>query len=222
VLLLRYDPDALDEDVASLFIARYNAELGIWEPVPGLYDTGIVAGVGEATGFINQFSTFAVVAEISPPAPPEPPPQPTPTPPEPPPQPSPAHFVASDLNITTSRDVTGIGNMIFVIKEGEAVKISANVANDGGQGGNYAAVLKINGETKSTREISLDPSQGQELVFNIASLKPGKYVAQIDYLTGEFTVVRWTNWPLIAGLATAFGLLVWAIRYLLHRRRKEV
>jgi len=220
VLLLKYDPDELPDGTASVFIARYNAELGIWEPVPP--DTGRVAEVGEATGFINQFSTFAVVAEISPPAPPEPPPQPTPTPPEPPPQPSPAHFVASDLNITTSRDVTGIGNMIFVIKEGEAVKISANVANDGGQGGNYAAVLKINGETKSTREISLDPSQGQELVFNIASLKPGKYVAQIDYLTGEFTVVRWTNWPLIAGLATALGVLVWAIRYLLHRRRKEV
>ena len=59
--------------------------------------------------------------------------------------------MASDLNITTSRDVTGIGNMIFVIKEGESVKIGANVANDGGQGGNYAAVLKINGETNHFR-----------------------------------------------------------------------
>jgi hypothetical protein len=220
VLLLKYDPDALDEDVASVFIARYNPELGEWEPLP---PTGGVAAIGELGVFTSMFSTFAVIAELSQPSPPEPPaPPPSPTPEPPPPPLPPAHFVASGLNITTDKDVTGIGNMIFVIKAGESVKISANVANDGGQSGDYAAVLRINGETKSTREITLGPGQGQELVFNIASLKPGKYVAQIDDLTGEFTVVRWTNWPLIAGLATAFGLLVWAIWYLVHRRRREV
>ena len=218
VLLLNYDPDDLPGDTTSVFVAFYNEETGEWER---LQSPGGIAEFGVARGEMNHMSSFAVIAEIEEPAPPEPP-TPTPTPPAPEPEaPAPAHFVASDLNITTGKDVTGIGNMIFVVKTGETVKISTKVANDGGQSGNYAALLKINGETKSTREITLSPGQGQELVFNIASIKPGKYVAQIDDLTGEFTVVRWTNWPLIAGLATAFGLLVWAIWYLFYRRRSR-
>jgi hypothetical protein len=219
ILLLEYDPGELPDGTSSVFLARYNSETGEWEPLPP--DTGRVAEVGEATGLINQFSTFAIVADLSQPAPPEPEPEPTPATPEPTPAPTPAHFVASGLNITTARKVTGVGNMVFVIKGGEPVQISANVINDGGQGGSYDAVFKINGETKYTREISLGPGQGQEIVFKITSIRPGKYVAQIDDLTGEFTVIHWTNWPLIAGLATAFGLLVWAIWYLIHRRRRE-
>jgi hypothetical protein len=222
VLLLKYDPDVLDElpeDVSTVYIARYNADSGIWEPLP--FDTGRVAGVGEATGLINQFSTFAVMAELEEPAVPQPPATPTPAPEPTAPQASPAHFVASDLSIAESRDVTGIGRMIFVVKSGESVTISANIANDGGQSGNYNAELMINGETESTKEIALGPGQGKEIVFNVTNVKPGIYDVEIDDLTGEFTIVRWTNWPLIAGLAIALGLLIWAIWYLVHRRRKR-
>ena len=111
--------------------------------------------------------------------------------------------------------------MIFITQEGESVQISANVANQGGQSGNYTAVLKINGEVEFTREIGLSSDQGQELIFNIDNIEPGEYVVELGNLTGEFTVERWTNWPLIAGLATAFGLLIWAIWYLAYRKRRK-
>ena len=218
LLLLKYDPAELPDGTSSVFIARYNMDTGEWEPLPP--DTVIVSVAGEVTALINQFSTFAIIAESGQPESPEP--EPAPTPSEPVPQPSPAHFVASGLNISASRDVTGAGSIAFVIKEGESVEISANVANDGGQSGEYSAVLKINGETESTRNITLDPGQSQELVFNVTGLTPGTYAAQIDGLTAEFTVTRWTNYPLIAGIATASGLSVWAIWYFLRRRRRRM
>ncbi|MDD5511040.1 MAG: SdrD B-like domain-containing protein [Dehalococcoidales bacterium] len=215
-LLLTYDPDELPENTSSVFMARYNLDLGEWEPLPP--DTGRIAEVGEATGLISQFSTFAVVAQIGQLEPQEP--EASLPPADPTPQPPPAHFVASDLNINTSRDVTGMGNFIFTIKEGESVEISANLANGGGKSGEYDAVLKINGEIKTTRKITLGPGQGQEIIFNVANLEPGKYIAQLDNLTAEFTVTRWMNWPLIVGMATACGLLVWAILYLIRRRKR--
>jgi len=205
LLLLKYGPAELPDGTSLVFIARYNMDTGEWEPLPP--DTVIVSVAGEVTALINQLSTFAIIAEIGQPESP---------------QPSLAHFVASGLNINASRDVTSAGNIVFVIKEGESVEISANVANDGGQSGEYSAVLKINGETESTRNITLGPGQSQELVFNVTGLTPGAYAAQIDGLTVEFTVTRWTNYPLIAGIATASGLSAWAIWYFLHRRRRQM
>lgn len=218
LLLLKYDPATLPDGTSSVFIARYNTGTGEWEPLPS--DPDVMPAFGEVTALVNQCSTFAVVAEIGQPEPPEP--EPVPTPSEPTPQPSPAHFVASGININTSRDVTGVGSIAFLIKDGESVEISADVANNGGQSGEYSAVLKINGETESVRNITLEPGQSQELVFNVVNLKPGMYSAQIDSLTAEFTVTRWTNYPLIAGIATASGLSAWAIVHFLRRRRRQI
>ena len=116
----------------------------------------------------------------------------------------------------------GIGSIAFLVENGKNVTVSADVANDGGQSGDYTASLTINGETASTRDITLGPGQGQELTFTLSGNEPGHYIIQIDSQGGEFTVVRWINWPLIAGLATAFGLLVWAAWYLVHRKRKRL
>ncbi len=220
VLLLRYDPDELPEGTSSVFIARYNSDLGMWEPLPP--DTGRVAEVGEATGLISMFSTFAVVAELSPPAPPEPQPQPTPTPPEPTPPPSPAHFVASDLKVVPSLEKIGIWNALtFVVRMGESVTITVNVGNDGGQEGSYVANLNINGQTQDTKEITLHPGQGQELVFTTIENEPGHYVVQIGDLSGEFTTLLWVNWWLIGGLIAAFALLGWLAWYYGYYRRKH-
>lgn len=217
LLLLKYDPAELPDGVSSVFIARYNTDTGEWEPLPP--DPDIISVFGEVTALINQFSTFAVIAEIGQPVTPEP--EPAPSPSEPVPQPSPAHFVASGLNINTIRDVTGVGNITFFVKEGESVEISANIANNGGLSGEYRAVLKINGETESIRDITLGPGQSRELIFNVTNLKPGTYTAQVNSLTAEFTVTRWTNWPLIAGIVTASVLSVWALLHFLRRRRMK-
>jgi hypothetical protein len=219
MLLLRYNPDDLDEGVTSVFIARYNSDTGEWEPLP---EAGGVAGIGEARALTSSFSMFAVIANFQSEAPPEPPPAPTPEPPAPAPEPEPlpAHFVIGDLSVTPSGRFVGIGNIAFVIEKGKNVTVSADISNDGGQIGNYSASLVVNGEAASSREITLGPGQGQEVTFTLSGNEPGHYVIQIDDLTGEFTTVRWTNWPLIGGLATAFGLLVWGIWYLVYRRRK--
>ena len=109
----------------------------------------------------------------------------------------------------------------FVVRTGESATITASVSNDGGQEGSYIATLKINGQTQDAKEIALHPGQSQEVVFSVIENEPGHYVVQIDNLSGEFQTLVWTNWWLIAGLATAFGLLVWAIWYLVYCRRRR-
>jgi len=214
VLLLRYDPDATD---APVFMASYNPELGEYEP---LYDPGGVAGTGEVRGETSSFSMFAVLADLEPESPPA---TPTPEPPTPEPEPpAPAHFVIGDLGVTPSGRFVGIGNIAFLIEQGKNVTVSSDISNDGGQIGDYSASLVINGEAAASRDITLGPGQGQEVTFTLSGNEPGHYVVQIDNQRGEFTVVRWTNWPLIAGLATALGFLVWAVWYLVHRKRRRL
>ncbi len=205
-LILKYNPAELPDDVSSVFIARYNTGTSEWEPLPP--DPDITSVFGEVTALINQFSTFAIVAETRQSGTLEPG---VPSASEH----SSAYFVASGLKINNSAGDT------FAIKGGESVEISANIANNGGQSGEYRVVLKINGETESTRDITLAPGQSQEIVFHVSNLKPGTYTAQIDNLTAEFTVKRWTNYPLIAGIAIASGLFVWALLYFLRRRRRR-
>jgi hypothetical protein len=218
VLLLGYDPGDVDEDVASLFVARYDPDLDEWVTLP---DPGGVAEIGEIRALTNTFSMIAVIAEIAPEAPPEPPSVPTPEPPVTEPEPPAAHFVIGGLEVTPSGIFVGVGNIAFRVEKGMNVRVSADIANDGGQAGNYSAALLLNGETVSTRDVTLAPGQGQEVIFTLSGNEPGNYVVQIDNEIGEFTVVRWTNWPLIAGLAVAFGFLVWALWYLVYRRRRR-
>ena len=218
VLLLQYDPGDVDGPV---FVGRYNPELGEWEPLPP--DPGGVAGFGEVRVITDSFSMFAIIAELEEESPPEPPPSPTQEQPVPEPEPAAAaHFVISDLSIEPSGSFVGVGNVAFRIEQGKNVTVSADIANDGGQAGNYSTSLVINGEALSTRDVTLGPGQGQEVTFILSEIEPGQYVVQMDDQRGEFTVVRWTNWPLIAGLAVAFGFLVWAIWYLVYRKRRRL
>jgi hypothetical protein len=46
----------------------------------------------------------------------------------------------------------------MVIK-GEGVTVTAKLGNDGGQEGSYVADLKINGNIRGTKEITLSPGQ---------------------------------------------------------------
>ena len=219
VLLLKYDPDAVDDDEV-VFVSQYDPELGEWVPLesaPG------IAGTGELRVYTSSFSMFAILAEPAPAAPPEPPQTPTTTePPAPAPEPpTAAHFVINNLEVTPSGRFVGVGKIAFRVDEGQNVAISTDITNDGGQSGNYNASLIINGEAAANRDITLGPGQGQEVTFTLSENEPGQYVIQIDDQRGEFTVVRWTNWPLIAGLVVAFGLLVWALWYLVYRRRRR-
>lgn len=224
VLLLNHDyygPVELPKGTSAVIIAYYDTELGMWVELPQDEDTGRIAGFGEVTAVLNHLSTFAVLAKLSSPAaPPEPsPPQPTVTPPSPP-LPA-AHFVLSDLSIVPDKQLTALGRFFtFVVRSGESVTVTANMANDGGQEGSYTARLQIDGNTVATKDVNLSPGQNQELVFSIVDSEPGRHTLQIGDLHGEFQTSIWVNWWLIAGIATALGLLIWSVWYYGYRRRK--
>ena len=63
-LTLSYDPNELPESTASLAIACYDTEQASWVSLPP--DTGHVADVDKATGLINHFTAFAIIAVTTP------------------------------------------------------------------------------------------------------------------------------------------------------------
>ena len=218
--LIGYDPDDLPDNTVNVGIYVYDPEVGEWvltQPVPGM-----VAGVGQAKGLVNHFSQLAVIAEVAE--------EPSPTEsegavselPNEPEELAPAHFVLDTLSIEPSQKIIGLGDIALIIRQGEKVTISANLANDGGQSGDYTAIVKLNGETIYTNKISLSPGQGQEVTIFVTDSEPGQYTVQIGNLVGEFTVVSWTNWWLIGGIIGALvllGILLWYFGY--YRKRRQ-
>jgi len=184
-IVLNYDPNELPESTASLAVAYYDTEQGIWVSLPP--DIGRVAEIGKSTGLINHFSTVAIIAELAP-------------------APAPASFVASALNIEQSPQVW---KNIFVGVTGENVTITANVANNGGQEGTYIAELKLNGETVDAKEVTLAAGQSQQVSFTLSGMDYGQYEVEIAGLSGEFTVSQSINWWLIFGIIVGVGLITW-------------
>ena len=195
-IVLNYDPNELPEFTASLAVAYYDTEQGIWVSLSP--DIGRVAEIGKSTGLINHFSTVAIIAELAPP-------------------PAPASFVASALNIEQSP--LAWKNM-FVGVTGEDITITANVANNGGQEGTYTAELKLNGKTVDTKEVTLAAGQSQQVSFTVSGMDYGQYEVEVAGLSGEFTVSRSINWWLIIGIILAVGLITWAAIWWRKRRKK--
>ena len=222
ILLLNYDPGELPGDTSAVIIAYFDEELGEWVELQGdTGTTGRVAGVGDVTGVLNHLSTFGVFAKQGPPAAPEEPSPPPSTITPPSPLSPAAHFVLSDLNIVSDRQLTALGRFFtFVLRGGESVTVTADVVNDGGQEGSYTAGLEIDGSTVAAKDIALLPGQTQELIFTILDNEPGLHTVQVGELHGQFSTSVWVNWWLIAGIATAFGFLVWLAWYYVYRRRK--
>ncbi len=204
-------------DAFSPVVAYYDEEEGCW--VPLAFDTGRVAEYGMLAVLMDHLSLFAVLAELPPP--PAPPPA-APAPPPPPLPPPPAHFVASDLTIVPSWEKMEWGALTFAVSRGESVTVTTNVGNDGGQEGSYVANLKINGQTRDTKEITLSPGQSAGIAFSILDNEPGHYAVEIGGLSGEFQTSVWVNWWLIAGLTAAFILLVWVAWYYGYYRKRHL
>jgi len=200
MLTLGYRIDDLPDDVLSVALFYYAPGIG-WIKVEAKGD--VVAEVGRLTAQLEHLSIFAILAEVPPPAPTPPPP-------------APASFELSNLQITPSQFEIW-QTVTFVIKIGEEVTISADVTNRGGQEGSYTAILKINGETEGTQEITLRPGQSEQVVFTVSDNGPGQYVVTIDSLSGEFTSSLWINWWLIGGIIAALILLGWLGWYLRKR-----
>ena len=213
VVLLNYDPAYLPQGAFNPSVARYNKDENLWQVLPP--DVGRIAEVGVANGLTTQFSSFAIMVELPGESPP---PATTAASPPTEPAPSPAHFLIGDLSIVPSQVRTGIGNAFtFMFRKGGNVSITADVSNDGGQGGSYTAALKLNGEVLSSKDIALQPGQSQQVIFTVTEIEPGQYVVQIGDLSGEFETLTWTNWWLIGGIIAGITLLAWYFGY--YRRR---
>jgi hypothetical protein len=70
----------------------------------------------------------------------------------------------------------------------QPVTISTNVVNTGDQGGNFNAVLKINGQVEQTRMVSVGPMASQPIKFTVTKTEPGTYSVDIGGQTGSFII----------------------------------
>ena len=190
--------DELPENALNVTMAYYDDVNGVWVLLES--EAGGPNGVAELTlsAPINHFSIFGVLAEL-----------------EPTPPPQPAHFVPSGLNIVPSVEKT-----TFVTKTGESVTITANVANDGGQGGTYTVELKLNGEAVDTKIVTLAAGQSKQVSFTVSGLDYGQYEVEVAGLSGEFTTSRTITWWLIIVIIAAIGLIIWGVVWGTRRRRK--
>ncbi|MGQ9546750.1 MAG: PKD domain-containing protein, partial [Dehalococcoidia bacterium] len=202
-LTLGLNETQLPENVLNVTMAYYDAVAGAWVPLE--YEAGgppnSVAELS-LTAPINHFSIFGVLAEVAP------------TPPPPP-----ARFVPSGLKIDPSEEKIWEA-VTFVTRTGETVTISANIANKGGEEGTYTAVLKLDGETKGTKTVTLAAGQSESVSFTVSGLDYGQHEVDLAGLPGEFTTSRTIQWWLIIVLIVALGLIIWGAVWGRRKRRK--
>jgi hypothetical protein len=189
--------NALEETIT---IAYYNDVSRVWVPLESTQ--GERDGMLTLSAAIDHFTIlFAVLVDVAPSPPP------------------PAHFKASGLNIVTSVEKIW-ESVTFVTKTGESVTITANVLNDGGQGGTYTVVLKLDGETVETETVTLGAGQSQKVSFTVSGLDYGQHEVEVAGLSREFTTSRTITWWLIVVIIVAIGLIIWGVLWWRRRRRK--
>ena len=71
---------------------------------------------------------------------------------------------------------------------GQPVTVAANIANDGGVGGNYNVELKIDGQVEQSRMVSVGPQTAYPVSFTVAMEEPGTYTVDIGGQQTSFTV----------------------------------
>jgi len=189
----------LPANALNVTMAYYDDINGVWELMES--ETGGPSGVAELTlsAPINHFSIYGVLAELEP------------TPPT-----QQARFTASGLNIEPTMEKLSM----FVTKTGESATITANVVNDGGQGGTYTVELKLNGEAVDTEIVTLAAGQSKQVSFTVSELEYGQYEVEVAGLSSEFSTSRTITWWLIIVIIAAVGLIIWGVVWGTRRKRK--
>lgn len=93
----------------------------------------------------------------------------------------PAEFTVSDLTVSP-REVV----------EGDPVTITVNIKNIGEQEGSHTVILKLDGVTEETEEITLIGEASTTITFTLTEAA-GEYIIEIDGLTDSFTVTAPTK-----------------------------
>ncbi len=89
-----------------------------------------------------------------------------------------ADFIASDLAI-------GPGT----VKPGEDVVVGVTLKNIGKQPGSHTVVVKVDGETVNTQEVTLAGGASKRVVFNVTLFLIGNIVISIGDLSGVVIVM---------------------------------
>jgi hypothetical protein len=89
-----------------------------------------------------------------------------------------ALIIVKNMNVTPRQAYTG-----------QPITISANMANDGDQGGGYTASLKINGKVEQTKIGAVDGHSAIPVTFTISRSEPGPYTVDIGGQKTTFTIL---------------------------------
>ncbi len=93
--------------------------------------------------------------------------------------PRPAEFIVTLKSISPSE-----------VKVGEEVTITVNVTNVGGITGTHTVVLKVNGNIKALREVTLAPGESTLITFKIIGDIEGTHHVEVNGQKGTFTVKK--------------------------------
>lgn len=123
---------------------------------------------------------------------------------------APAEFTISGLTI----DPTSV-------ETGETLTISAVCTNTGGQSGEYTVTLKIDGDVRNEKKITLNPGEGKTVSFSVSATEQGTFAVDVNGLTGSYTATkpRGGGIPGFPYESIVIGLVVGVIILLLLRQR---
>jgi len=124
---------------------------------------------------------------------------------------APAAFSVSDLSLQPAQ-----------VKPGEAVTISASVANTGGEPGSYTVVLKIDGVKEAEKTVTIAAGESLDVSFSVTKEEADTYTVTVDGLSGSFTVAPAKppiNWPVLGGIIGGVIVVGLLIFFLVRRRR---
>lgn len=75
------------------------------------------------------------------------------------------------------------------VKPGQEISISLIVTNIGGAAGTCTLELKVDGEVRSVKSVTLEPGESEVVSFSIIEDMEGEHVVEIADLEGDFTIV---------------------------------
>ena len=159
-LALSYDLSELPPNSLALFTAYYDTQKG-WVEL----SFGDISKSGELAVEISGSLFFTIMVRLGPP------PSPPPSPPEP-------CFRPSNLVIEPGE-----------VKPGQEITISLIVTNIGGAAGTCTLELKVDGEVRSVKSVTLEPGESEVLSFSIIEAMEGEHIVEIAALRGDFTIV---------------------------------
>jgi len=90
----------------------------------------------------------------------------------------PAAFSISNLSIKPAE-----------VQPRQTITITVSVSNTGGRQGSYTVVLKINGVKEADKSVTVAAGKSQDVSFSVTKEEAGTYSAEVDGLSGSFTVV---------------------------------